>query len=192
MILQFINQMDTYFFILINGDLSNSFFDVLMPLVSYAGNSGLLWLFLAVLLALVRRSSFGPRGLALVVLALLSSYLLVDEFLKDVVARPRPFLVLGDVNLLIPAPQDYSFPSGHAATAFAAAAVIASLAPGSAAAVVLLAVIAAFSRVYVGVHYPLDVMGGAMVGAFTGWLFIKLAGFTFRGRYGNRSSGRWL
>lgn len=177
MVSEYILKLDSQLFIFINRDLSNSFFDWLMPLVSYAGNSGLLWLSMAILLAVSNRN-FSLRGLVLVVLALVSSFLLADIYLKEVVARPRPFVEITGVNLLIPAPQDYSFPSGHAATAFASAMVIVSFIPRLFPAVALMAVTAAFSRVYVGVHYPLDVLGGALLGVITGWFFWKLAGFT--------------
>lgn len=175
MLLNYLNNIDTALFLIINRDLSNVLFDRVMPLFSLAGNSGAVWILLAVLLGLKNRR-FGLRGFAVIVLALVGSFLLADEFLKHIFERPRPFLVIDQVNLLITAPQDYSFPSGHASTAFAAAMAIALLDRRLTSAVVLLAAMEAYSRVYLGVHYPFDVIVGAVVGLFTGWAVVRLAG----------------
>ncbi len=186
MILDYLGSIDTVLFVIVNRDLSNVFFDRVMPLVSFAGNSGAVWILLAVLLGLKSRR-FGLRGFVVVSLALLGSFLLADELLKHLFDRPRPFLVIEPVNLLITAPHDYSFPSGHAATAFAAATAIVLLDRRLAPAVLLLAAVEAYSRVYVGVHYPFDIMVGAMVGALTGWVVVWLAG----SRYGRHDAGKF-
>jgi undecaprenyl-diphosphatase len=71
------------------------------------------------------------------------------------------------------APQSNSFPSGHAATSFAAATVIAAAAPRLRIPLYVLAALVAWSRVYVGVHYPLDVIGGAIYGTLLGLLLVR-------------------
>lgn len=89
---------------------------------------------------------------------------LASGVLKDLVGRLRPPLADQTVSALIALPPDASFPSGHATTAFAAAGVVAALHPRLGPPVVALAALVAVSRVYLGVHYPADVVAGAVLG----------------------------
>jgi undecaprenyl-diphosphatase len=85
--------------------------------------------------------------------------------LKALIDRPRPPLRYAEPKTLVPLPHDASFPSGHASTSFAAATMLSLSFPRFAPFLFVLAAAIAFSRVYVGVHYPLDVIGGALLGA---------------------------
>jgi len=128
--------------------------------LSYAGRLGLLWIVLAlVLCGLYRRWGVFALTVMAVVLADWTA-----AALKALVDRPRPPLRYPEPKTLVPLPHDASFPSGHAATSFAAATMLSFAFPKLAPALYVLAAAVAFSRVYVGVHYPLDVLGGAALG----------------------------
>jgi undecaprenyl-diphosphatase len=100
----------------------------------------------------------------LLTLAALAAGELLQKGLKEAVGRERPHLPPGEPQPLIAMPSDPSFPSGHATVAFACAVMIAMLVPRLAVPVLVLATAIAFSRVYVGVHFPLDVIAGAALG----------------------------
>jgi undecaprenyl-diphosphatase len=124
------------------------------------GRLGLVWIVLAAVLALVW------KRYALVVFTVLA--VAVSDWasigLKAVFDVERPSMRYAKPNPLVTPPLDGSFPSGHAATSFAAATVLSFARPRWAPAFFLLALAIGFSRVYVGVHYPLDVVGGAVLG----------------------------
>ncbi len=128
--------------------------------LSHLGRVGLLWVLLAALAALTWRR---PAILAWVIAA----DLLADgasHGLRRLVGRDRPPVHDPEPTPLVNVPGDAAFPSGHAATSFACAAVLAWLTPLAAVPLFVLAVLVAFSRVYVGVHFPLDAVGGAALG----------------------------
>jgi undecaprenyl-diphosphatase len=128
--------------------------------LSYAGRLGLLWIVMALLLcAVYRRWSVFALTVIAVALADWSA-----RGLKALIGRPRPLLRYTEPKTLVPLPHDASFPSGHAATSFAAATMMSFAFPRFAPFLYVLAAAVAFSRVYVGVHYPLDVLGGAVLG----------------------------
>jgi undecaprenyl-diphosphatase len=113
-----------------------------------------------VLCAVYRR--WGVFALTVIAVALAD---LSSSGLKSLTDRPRPPLRYAEPKTLVPVPHDSSFPSGHAATSFAAATMLSFAFPRLAPLLYVLAAAVAFSRVYVGVHYPLDVIGGAVLGA---------------------------
>jgi undecaprenyl-diphosphatase len=104
-----------------------------------------------------------PRLLLLVATTALATSL-VNGALKLLVGRERPPAVVLEPEPLLEVPTTSSFPSGHAASSFACAYVLSKTVPRLAPVVYALAALIAFSRVYVGVHYPLDVLAGAVLG----------------------------
>jgi undecaprenyl-diphosphatase len=125
------------------------------------------WLALGLALALYRRN---PRPFVLVLLADAAAYG-ISEAVKAAVGEHRP----QGFHPLVALPHSSSFPSGHATMSFACATVLSALAPKAAPAFVALAAAIAYSRLYVGVHWPLDVAAGAALGVATALLLLGVA-----------------
>ncbi len=142
--------------------------DAVMPLISAFGNAGIVWILLAcILLALPKTRKSG----VILTAALCWDVVLCNGTLKNLVARIRPCDVNTSIQLLISKPLEYSFPSGHTAASFAA--VTALFFAGRrrlAGAAAVLAFAIAFSRLYLYVHYPTDILGGILVGIFAGYM----------------------
>lgn len=145
--------------------------DAAFPFISRLADHGEVWIVLAaVLLLLGRQRRYGAAVSCALVLDLVSCNML----LKPLVGRVRPFAVNTAVELLSAPPMDASFPSGHTAASFAA--VFALKLAGSSLwrPALALAVVIAFSRMYLYVHWPSDILGGALLGAACGWAGARL------------------
>lgn len=141
--------------------------DQVMCFVTNLGNAGMIWIVIAVVLFLFPKTR---KSGAVMMMALVLDVILCNGILKNVFARVRPCDVNTAVQLLIPRPDDYSFPSGHTAASFAA--VTALFFAGEKKIwkpALVLAVLIAFSRLYLYVHYPTDILGGIVVGAVCGY-----------------------
>jgi undecaprenyl-diphosphatase len=128
--------------------------------LSVAGRLGLLWIGIALVLCTLYRR-WGVLGLTIVAVALAD---VTATGLKGLFDRPRPPLRYPNQDPLVAVPDTASFPSGHAATSFAGATILAFAFPRVAPLFYILASAVGFSRVYLGVHYPLDIVGGAVLG----------------------------
>jgi undecaprenyl-diphosphatase len=146
--------------------------DPLFEGLSYIGSFGLVWLALAIVIG--GFSWRRPWLLLRVAVAILLAEM-VSGLLKVAIERDRPPLANPDPAPLVHLPATYSFPSGHATVGFACATVLALAVPRLTWALVALAALIAFSRVYVGVHYPGDILAGAVLGVGLGVL-VRVSG----------------
>lgn len=144
--------------------------DQLMPMVSWLGNSGMVWILLALVLLCIPKERAG--GLQ-ILLALGFSAVFCNLLLKNLVGRVRPFELVAGIELLVKAPRDFSFPSGHTSAAFAAAMVMVLNRSNLKYYLAGLAVLMGFSRLYLYVHYTTDIIGGIITGLAAGYLAVK-------------------
>lgn len=147
------------------------FLDAVMPGFTSLANHGELWIVLALLLLLRKRT--WQTGLS-VGAGLLMDYIVCNLTLKPLIGRIRPFMVNTAVELLIEAPADASFPSGHTAISFAAVGALYAVKSPLWKPAAVIAVLMAFSRLYLYVHWPTDILGGVAVGWLCGWAGAKI------------------
>src|SRR3990172_6006025 len=162
-------RFDRNLFYLINGRLTNPFLDAFMPFMSEKSTLFFIVIVGAVLV-LVKGKRKDFSWLVLVVVAVLVSDLLAAT-LKNVFLRMRPCHALEYVRLLMGCGGSYSFPSGHATNIFSAAVLLSARHARYTPVFLMIAVGVSYSRVYVGVHYPLDVVGGAALGTACALVF---------------------
>lgn len=160
---EIINKFDISALDALRGALRCDFLDWLMPLVTLLGEAGIFWIAVALVMLCLRPTR--ECGMMLAV-AMILGLLLCNCILKPLIDRPRPFEVDTAVTLLVGAPGDGSFPSGHTAVCFEAATVLLyglrrKIFGGAALAA---AFSVAFSRLYLYLHYPSDVIAGAVLG----------------------------
>ena len=175
-----IQSLDTQILLFSNHHLANPVFDILMPALSRQGYLLVIPFLLAVLLqGAKQRNDAGKTYFAAAIwtflIACAATYLafMVEDWMKVAVARVRPCRAIEGIRLILPCPKSYSMPSGHAISSFAFAVplfyltrryvvLFGRLYP------LLLAALIAFSRLYLGVHYPSDVLVGGVLGAAIG------------------------
>lgn len=151
--------------------LHNAVLDPLMVGISSLGNAGWIWIALtAVFLILPKYRKCGIR----MAIALILDLILCNLVLKPLVARPRPCWIDEQIKLLVAAPRDYSFPSGHSAASFAAAVTVFAMHKKEGIAALVLACLIAFSRLYLFVHFPTDVLAGIVIGFICAFLAGKM------------------
>lgn len=160
---------------------ANPFFDWFFKVYTTLGNHGEIWIVIMVLLLIKKET----RKIALfAVAALLIEYVSVEYIIKPLIERPRPFIVNDTIQLIIPKPSGYSFPSGHSASSFAVGYFLYLNNLKYKKTYLVLASLMAFSRLYVYVHYPTDVIVGVLLGIAIAY------GMYFIYKKSNKSGGK--
>lgn len=161
----------------IQANLRSPIMDLLMTAITTLGNHGLVWLILAGILLLTPKHR--KAGVA-VLAGLALEVVCCNLVLKPLVGRIRPCDVNPAVQLLVARPDDFSFPSGHTGASFAAVSALYFSRSRLWMPSLILAVPIAFSRLYLYVHYPTDILAGAIIGIMTGWLGSHVAASVWR------------
>lgn len=179
MLLESLQKWDDVLFLWVNNRWESPILDPLMMVATALGNGGYLYPLGIALMLLFSRTTM-MRDCILWTVASLAG-LLAEGSLKHLFARPRPLEHFSaairshdiHVHVLGPHLHWFSFPSGHATTAFCAAVLFGGLYPKLAVPGVFLASLTGVSRIYVGAHFPSDVLAGAVIGTLSGWFALS-------------------
>lgn len=149
----------------ITDKLSSPFLDKIMPIITLFGEHGIFWIALTLVLLAFRKTR--PLGLSMAI-SLSLGYICGNLIVKNVVARIRPYEYRSELSLLVSKLSDFSFPSGHSLASFEAATCIFIRYKKWGIAALVLATMIAFSRLYLYVHFPSDVLAGIILGVLFG------------------------
>jgi undecaprenyl-diphosphatase len=163
-------QIDISIMECIRQNMTSPLMDKIMTAITHMGDYGILWIGLCIILMAVPKTR--KSGFALAT-AMIAGLVICNLLMKNIIARPRPFVAY-DFPIIINPPMGYSFPSGHSSNSFIAATVIAMGNKKLALPAYIIAILIAFSRVYLCVHYPSDIIAGAVIGMGIGCATVRL------------------
>ncbi len=169
--MQNLNQTEIAILDWIRANISCDFLDKFMKTITRLGNNGMFFILLAVILFFIPKTR---RFATTFSLAMVLEFLTIDVILKPLISRPRPFVLNSGAGLIIPALNSASFPSGHTGLAFAFALSLLVCGKKSVAFGVVFAILMGFSRMYLYVHYPTDVIFGAIIGSLCGYFAYRI------------------
>lgn len=162
-------------------NIRTDFFDYFFSTITHLATAGIFWILLGICFGLFVKTR--KKG-ATMLLALIFNLIVCNLIFKIIIARPRPYTIeefsmITDpaTQLLVGIPSDWSFPSGHTAASFAAATALFCYCKKQGIYAYILATIIAFSRIYLYVHYPTDVIAGIILGCLMGvitYLTVKI------------------
>ena len=163
--MEVIQGIDNAVLLFVTDHVRCSILNVIMVFFTTIANAGAVWLVLGAAMLIWKK--YRLRGLT--VLICIAVYTVIGTLiLKNLIGRPRPFIAMPDLLVLVHKSSGFSFPSGHSGASFAAAYAIArGFGVHGAAPAYIAAAVIAMSRVYVGVHYPSDIIAGAVIGTIS-------------------------
>lgn len=182
--MDWITQLDLTILHMIVQYIHTSWLDMGMVWFTKLGDSGAMWIVLGLYLLINKK--YRKTGLTMII-ALCLGVLICNIGLKPLIARFRPFIVDPSLSLLITPPSGYSFPSGHTWSSFAIATIALMHRLKGRYLILGLAISMAFSRLYLAVHYPTDVLGGIVLGLCIGYGSVKLVQY-----YGMTWYNSWI
>ena len=154
-------------------EMHHPMLDKIMVAATTFGDGGIGWIILGLLFFIFKKTR--KCGL-LMLISMAVCFIIGNLGIKNIVGRIRPCHIDPSVPLLIPIPGEFSFPSGHTMHAFTAATSILLQHKKGGIAAIALATLVAFSRMYLFVHYPTDILGGLLIGVAVAVLIYKIAG----------------
>lgn len=167
-----ITELDIRFLTFLHEHLRSPAATSFWKFITLFGDAGIFWIILTLILLIRKRTR--RTGLACTI-SLVLDFVVVNVLIKNLVARPRPYDLFPHIESLAGRMSDYSYPSGHTAAAFACSLVLVRMLPKKyGIPLVVLSALIAFSRLYLGVHYPTDVIGGFLIGCLTSWIGCKV------------------
>ena len=153
--------------------IHTAWLDAVMIFITHLGDGGIFWIATGIVMLFFKKTR---RCGILVLLSMAICYLMGNIALKNMIARPRPFVADPAVLMKIAEPGEFSFPSGHTLHSFTAATVIFLHYRKAGTAALVLAGLIAFSRLYLFVHYPTDILGGMVIGISVAVLIVRMIG----------------
>lgn len=169
----FLYSVDLAVFNFINTTISNQIFDSFFPFITNVKNWYIAYIIIWLIL-LINGGKIGKIASVGIILVIVASDQISSNLLKNLFERIRPCNALEDVNLLVNCSRSFSFPSSHAVNNFAVAFYFYKLYPKFKWLLFTIAFLAAFSRPYIGVHYPSDIVAGALIGMLIGYILATL------------------
>ena len=160
--------------------------DFLFSKITHLGDAGMIWIGICLCLLFSKKYRRGGMMLAA---GLILGVIIGNGILKNLIARPRPCWLDENSSLLVAMPKDYSFPSGHTLSSVSAATILTKVNKKFAFFAVPLAVLIAFTRLYIFVHFPSDILGGLVLGLIIG-LFVSFYAPVLFDRYDQRQRAR--
>ena len=179
-IFKLIQEVDFLILNFIRENTTNPFLDFIMPFITHLGSSGAIWIIICIILLALKKSR--RTGITLAI-SLILCLLICNILLKPLIARPRPYDINTVVEIMVTKPTDFSFPSGHTTASFAAAVSMLLCKKKQLGTIsLILAFLIAFSRLYLYVHFPSDVIFGMLLGTILAFFAYYITNFIYEKR----------